>query len=49
MELINSQLSQLPKPQTPSEGVMFLEISSGSGFAPVVGVEPKRFGCGGWI
>jgi hypothetical protein len=23
-----------------SEGVMFLEISSGSGFAPVVGVEP---------
>src|SRR5581483_649307 len=34
------RLSQLPKLQTQSEGVMFLEVSLGSGFAPVVGVEP---------
>src|SRR5262249_52728230 len=33
-------LPKLPKLQTQSEGVMFLEISLGSGFAPVVGVEP---------
>jgi len=36
------RLPQLPKLQTASQRVMFLEISSGSGLAPIVGVEPIR-------